>query len=118
MALSTFEKGLSKEFSPLKQTEGTYIDAQNIIRDRQGTVHTEPGTTPIVDFTTDVMNNGSSFTLPGADVIGNTTVNTYIYYFIVSQRGSSIVRVDTKNKLAELVLHTGIQEVNGGEVEV
>lgn len=119
MARNKFDKGLSNEFSPLRQGEGTYPYARNMVRDAQGTIKSEPGTTPIVDFKIDVKNNGSTFTLPGAHVIGQATVNNLIFYFIKSLRGSSIVQVNVKDKTAVLVLHTGEEaESEGGLPQV
>lgn len=118
MAVNTFEKGMSNEFSLLKQGKGTYNYARNMIRDAQGTIKSEPGTSPVVDFTVDVTDSGSTFTLPGAHVIGQTTVDNLIFYFIKSNRGSSIVQVDVKAKIAVLILHTGEVAEGGGEPEV
>lgn len=89
---STFEKGLSTDFSPLKQPKGTYRNAENIIRDVMGTVKSEPGTTLLAELD-----------LTNTVVIGEIAIEEEIYYFTTSSVSSSIVKLDSNNTLTYLL---------------
>ena len=93
---NTFEKGLSTEFAKLKQPKGTYPFAQNIVRDAQATIKSEPGTKLLASLPE----------LSNAKVIGRTTVEDEIFYFIKSSEGSTIVRLNKDNTIT-LIMHTG-----------
>jgi len=92
---STFEKGLSTDFSPLKQPKGTYLNAENIVRDVMGTVKSEAGTTLLAELA-----------LTNATVIGETTVEDEIIFFIKSDEGSSIIKLLADNS-TQVILQTG-----------
>lgn len=106
MADNTFEKGLSNEFSPLKQVKGTYPYAKNLIRDAQGTIKSEPGVLPIADFNILDDESGNSYALVNVVILGQTNVEEDNFYFIYSDEGSTIVRVDQEG-VKSIVLHTG-----------
>ena len=93
---SSFDKGLSTEFSKFKQPDGTYSNAENFVRDSQGTIKSEKGTTLLAQLT--------SFT--NVKIIGEVSIEDDIIYFIVSDEGSTIMKLDSNN-VATNILHTG-----------
>lgn len=93
---NTFEKGMSKDFSPGRQPTGTYLHAENIVRDVQGTVKSERGTTLLAQLDT----------LTNVVIIGETVIGDEIIFFLVSTEGSTIVKLKADNSI-EMILHTG-----------
>ena len=91
-----FDKGLSTEFNPIQQPPGTYVNGENIVRDVQGTVKSERGTTLLAEFT--------EFTNP--TIIGECEVEDETIYFIRSDEGSTIAKLDGDNNIQN-ILHTG-----------
>lgn len=105
--VSSFENGMSTEFSPLKQPQGTYPYAENIVRDAQATVQSERGTKLLADLSD----------LTNARIVGSTVVEDYVFYFIDSIEGSSIVRLNP-NDSYELIIHSGTGYVASNTSEI
>jgi len=93
---NSFEKGLSKDFSPGKQPIGTYLHAENIVRDIQGTVKSERGTILLAQVTN----------LTNPKIIGETVIGEEIIFFVVATEGSLITKLKADNTL-ENILFTG-----------
>jgi len=92
----TFEKGLSTDFSPLKQPKGTYLNAENIVRDVMGTIKSEAGTALLAQLPVSLTN---------VEIIGEVTIEDEIIFFVKCTQGSLIVRLSSANIL-EILLYT------------
>jgi len=93
---NSFEKGLSKDFSSGKQPLGTYPHAENIVRDVQGTVKSERGTTLLAQLTG----------LTEARIIGESVIGDEVIFFVKASEGSLITKLKADNTL-ESILFTG-----------
>lgn len=104
---STFNKGLSTEFSKFKQPKGTYTKAENLVRDIQGTIKSEKGTTLLAQI-------GETLTSPR--IMGATTVGDEVVMCVKANEGSLITTLRADNSLSNALFTGNADPGSGTEV--